>query len=222
MAAPPFLPMNLTSLCYCLAPFSSSLTILCLGGREERGKGNPRTEKGKNIPGWRKRQRLPATSIQQNPQQNLSGSEGKVQRPGRARPRAGAPPATLTQPEPATPSTTSSVRSSEAARPSGSCLGTWTMSQPKPPLAERDGAWQGEHWGQGPTASPGGPRMHAVQDATPRTRWEDRGRRGTGRKGDREKEAGLDQLPSPFPSPSPEAGCPTLPKVLCRVTAGRG
>lgn len=38
----------------------------------------------------------------------------------------------------------------------------------------------------------------------------------------REKGAGLDQLPSPFPSPSPEVGCPTLPKVLGWVTAGRG
>lgn len=137
-------------------------------GWQERGKGNLRAKKGKNIPGWRKGQGLPATSIQQNPQQNLSGSEGKVQRPGRARPRAGAaaPPATLTQPKQATPSTTSSEKSSEAARPSGSCLGTWTVSQPKPPLVERDQAWQGEQRVRSPAASlgpePGGQEMHAI------------------------------------------------------------
>lgn len=138
-------------------------------GWQERGKGNLRAKKGKNIPGWRKGQGLPATSIQQNPQQNLSGSEGKVQRPGRARPRAGAaaPPATLTQPkQAATPSTTSSEKSSEAARPSGSCLGTWTVSQPKPPLVERDRAWQGEQRVRSPAASlgpePGGQEMHAI------------------------------------------------------------
>lgn len=162
------LPVNFTTLCQCLAPFNNSLQILCLGGREEGGKGNLSKKKGENIPGWRKGQGLPATSIQQNPQQNLSGSEGKVQRPGRARPRAGAaaPPATLTQPKQATPSTTSSVKSSEAARPSGSCLGTWTVSQPKPPLVERDRAWQGEQRVQSPEASlgpgPGGQEMHAI------------------------------------------------------------
>ena len=50
-----------------------------------------------------------------------------------------------------------------------------------------------------------------------------KGQGANGKEGrQREKEAGLDQLPSPFPSPSPEVGCPTLPKVLCWVTAGRG
>lgn len=150
-------------------------------------KGNHRPEKGENIPGWRKGQGVPATSIQQKPQRNLSGSEGKVQRPGRARPRAGAPPATLTQAKPATPSTTSSVRSSKAARPSGSCLGTWTMSQPKPPQAERETGLGKESNGDKPVASPGpgpgGQEMHAVQDTAPGARWEERGWRGTGRKG---------------------------------------
>lgn len=76
-------------LCYRLAPFSNSLKILCLGWEGER-RGQSHSREGENIPGWRKGQGLPATSIQQSPQQNLSGSEGKVQRPGRARPRAGA------------------------------------------------------------------------------------------------------------------------------------
>lgn len=81
------------------------------GGTREEGR-NPTAKEGENIPGWREGQGLPATSIQQSPQQNLSGSEGKVQRPGRARPRAGAaaPAATLTQLQQATPSTTSSVK----------------------------------------------------------------------------------------------------------------
>lgn len=34
------LPVNFTTLCQCLAPFNNSLQILCLGGREEGGKGN--------------------------------------------------------------------------------------------------------------------------------------------------------------------------------------
>lgn len=60
------------------------------------------------------------------------------------------------------------------------------------------------------------------QDSTPEARWEGRGRRGIGQEGrQREKEAGSDQLPSPLPlPPSPEVGSPTLPKVLCWVTAG--
>lgn len=101
-----------------------------------------------------------------------------------------APSATLTQLKQATPSTTSSVKSSEAARPSGSCLGTWTVSQPKPPLAERAQAWQGEQRGQSPAAScgpgSGSQKMHAVLGHYPGARWEERGRRLTGRKGDRE------------------------------------
>lgn len=58
------LPVNFTTLCQCLAPFNNSLQILCLGGREEGGKGNLSKKKGENIPGWRKGQGLPATSIQ--------------------------------------------------------------------------------------------------------------------------------------------------------------
>lgn len=71
----------------------ATLQRSCVWGEtEERGVGNSTAKKkGGNIPGWRKGQGLPATSIQQSPQQDLSGSEGKVQRPGRARPRAGAP-----------------------------------------------------------------------------------------------------------------------------------
>lgn len=190
-------------------------------------KGNHRPEKGENIPGWRKGRGVPATSIQQKPQRNLSGSEGKVQRPGRARPRAGAPPATLTQAKPATPSTTSSVRSSKAARPSGSCLGTWTMSQPKPPQAER------ERRGLARRATETNPWLRLGQGLVARKcmqfrilHQEQGGRKGAGGEQEgretREKEACLDELPSSFPSPSPEVGCPTLPKVQCRVTAGRG
>lgn len=64
-----------------------------VGGMKEEGaipQQKNTTKTGGNIPGWRKGQGLPATSIQQSPEQKLSGSEGKVQRPGRARPRAGA------------------------------------------------------------------------------------------------------------------------------------
>lgn len=51
----------------------------------------------------------------------------------------------------------------------------------------------------------------------------EKGQEGTEKEGRQtEKEAGLDQLPSPSPTPSPEVGCPTLPKVLCWVTAGTG
>lgn len=191
------LPMNFTILCSCLAPFSKSGKILCLGEREE--KGQSQTKKGENIPGWRKGQGLPATSIQQNPQQNLSGSKGKVQRPGRARIRAGALPATLTQAKPATPSTTSSVRSSEAARPSGSCLGTWTMSQPKPPQAERERPGLARRaMGTKPVASPGpepgGQEINACSSGHyTRSKVGGKGQEGNRKEGRlREKEAGLD------------------------------
>lgn len=56
-----------------------------------KARGQSESRRG-NIPGWRKGPGLPPPSIQQGPQQNLSGSKGKVQRPARARPRAGAAP----------------------------------------------------------------------------------------------------------------------------------
>lgn len=65
--------------------------------------------------------------------------------------------------------------------------------------------------GTGSTAWPGWVVTKCpVQDGTSEVRWEERGRKGG------QEEAGLEQLPSPFPLPlSPEVGCPTLPKVLC-------
>lgn len=196
------------------------------GGRERRGKGNPRakTTPEEHIPGWREGQAPPAASIQQSHGRTCQAARAKYRGREEPGPGRGPPPATLTQPKPATPSTTSSVKSSKAARPSGSCLGTWTMSQPKLPLAE-PGLGK-KSTGDKPQAPCGpGPRGQEAQEL--RTlRREPGGRKGAG--GDqeggrlREKEAGSDQLPSPFPSPAPEVGCPTLPKVLCWVTAGRG
>lgn len=198
-------------------------------GEAAQERAIPEQEKGKHTR-LEKGTRTTSNVHSAEPQQNLSGSEGKVQRPGRARPRAGAaaPPATLTQPKQATPSTTSSVKRNEAARPSGSCLGTWTVSQPKPPLAERErpGLTRRAR-GTKPAAScrpgPGSQEIHAFRTHYTRSQVGGKGQEEN-RKGRRlrEKEAGLDQLPSPFPSPSPEVGCPTLPKVLCWVTAGRG
>lgn len=58
---------HFTALCQCLAPFSNCLKILVWGGREKTREGNPRAKEGENIPGWRRGQGLPATSIQQSP-----------------------------------------------------------------------------------------------------------------------------------------------------------
>lgn len=156
--------MNFTTLCQCLAPFGNSLQILCLGGKKEeraiseqkKGKTYPAGERDKDY------QRLPFSRTHSRTCQAARAKYRGREEPGPGR----GPPATLTQPKQATPSTTSSEKSSEAARPSGSCLGTWTVSQPKPPLVERDRAWQGEQRVRSPAASlgpePGGQEMHAI------------------------------------------------------------
>lgn len=151
-----------------------------------------KTKTGGNIPGWRKGQGLPATSIQQSPEQNLSGSEGKVQRyreePGPGRGLL-VPSATLTQLKQATPSTTSSMKKSAAARPSGSgnldCVATeTTTSRESPGLARRGtgteprGFLQAEAWWPGNRRSP---------RTLPRSQVGGKGPRGTGREGDRER-----------------------------------
>lgn len=102
--------------------------------------------------------------------------------------------------------------------PSGSCLGTWTVSQPKPPVAEGDRAWQGEQQGreapqlpagQGPVARKG----TQSQDTTPGARWEERGRKGRGRKADRERERGGFRSTSfSLPLPLPGSGLPRPPQ----------
>lgn len=195
-----------------------------MGGKEGERVIPERKTQAENIPGWREGQGLPATSIQQSHSRTCQAARAKYRGRESQAQGGGAPPATLTQPKQATPSTTSSVKSSRAARPGGSCLGTWTMSQPKLPLAESPGLASratGTSRGflrVGPS-EPGNAELRTLHP-------ERGGRKGAG--GDqeggrlREKEAGLDQLPSPFPSPAPEVGCPTLPKVLCWVTAGRG
>lgn len=169
-------------------------------GKEKRIRNvpRPRDKKREHIPGWRKGQRLPATSIQQSPRQNLLSSEGKVQRPGGEEPGPGrglpAQPATLTQPAQATPSTTSSVKS-EAAKLSCSCLGTWTVSQPKPPVAETG---FGKENNRDKACSFSRARAWWSRRAySSSTVYKGQGGRGAGRES--EKEAGLDQLPSPFP-----------------------
>lgn len=201
-----------------------------MGRRREEG-GNPTAEKGKTYPaGERDKdyQQLPFSRAHSRTCQAARAKYRGREEPG---PGRGLPalPATLTQPKQATPSTTSSVKNSEAARPQRllpgnlDCVATeTTTSRERPGLARRATGTKS------PTASrrpgPGGQKMHAVpgQDTDAR---EQGGRKGAGgRREGRETErgAGLDQLPSPFPSPSPEVGCPTLPKVLCWVTAGRG
>lgn len=209
---------HFTALCQCLAPFSNCLKILVWGGREKIREGNPRAKERENIPGWRRGQGLPATSIQQSPQQNLSGSEGKVQRPGRARPRAGAAGST-SHPYSAEAGGTfhhllsEKERSSQAERllPGNlDCVATeTTTSRERPALARRA-------TGQSPAApcrpGPTGQETHAVPGHYIGSKVGGQGQEGNRKKGrQREKEAGLDQLPSPFPSPSPEVGCPTLP-----------
>lgn len=166
-------------------------------------------------------QQLPSSRARAEPvrQRGQSTEAAKSQAQG-----GGAPPAALTQPQQATPSTTSSAKSSKAARPSGSCLGTWTMSQPKPPLAE-PGLGK-ESSGDEPAASRGpGPRsqeIRAAQDTTPGARWEERGRRGPGRRETKRERGGFRSTSFSLPLPLAGSGCPTLPKVLRWVTAGRG
>lgn len=139
--------------------------------------------------------------------------------PGRGLPALAA---TLTQPKQATPSTTSSVKNSEAARPERllpgnlDCVATETT-----PLAERDRAGQGEQQGQ--KASPRLPagqglaarKCTQARGTTPGARWEERGRKGTGRKGDGETERGGFRSTSfslPLPLPLPGSGLPHPPQ----------
>lgn len=213
--------------CLFTLPMTSTtvLAILqraCVGWEGKKRKGQSRSKKKKKRErktypaGERDKdcQQLPSSRATAEPvrQRGQSTEAGKSQAQG-----GGAPPATLTQPKQATPSTTSSVKSSKAARPSGSCLGTWTMSQPKLPLAESPGL-ASRAAGTSPWLLAGQALVARKYIQLRTLHQEQGGRKGAG--GDqeggrlREKEAGLDQLPSPFPSPSPEVAAPPSPRCF--------
>lgn len=200
------------------------------GGRDERGGGNSTAKKTKQKQGAtypagerdKDSQRLPFSRAQSRTCQAARAKYRGREEPGPGRGLL-APPATLTQLKQATPSTTSSMKKSAAARPSGSgnpdCVATeTTTSRESPGLARRGTGTEPRGFVQAGAWGPGSPRSPRT---LPRSQVGGKGPEGNGKGGrQREKEAGLDPLPPP--SPSPEVGCPTLPKVLCWVTAGRG
>lgn len=81
------------------------------------------------------------------------------------------------------------MKKSAAARPSGSgnldCVATeTTTSRDSPGLARRGTGTEPRGFLQ---AGAGGQETHAVLGHCPGARWEERGPRGTGREGDRER-----------------------------------
>lgn len=156
-----------------------------MGGKEGERVIPERKTQAENIPGWREGQGLPATSLQQSHSRTCQAARAKYRGRESQAQGGGAPPATLTQPKQATPSTTSSVKSSRAARPGGSCLGTWTMSQPKLPLAESPGLASRAR-GQAEASCGSGPRSQEMQSSGHYTRSEagGKGQEGTRKEGD--------------------------------------
>lgn len=191
-----------------------------MGGRREEG-DNPTAEKGKTYPtGERDKdyQQLPFSRAQSRTCQAARAKYRGREEPG---PGRGLPalPATLTQPKQATPSTTSSVKNSEAARPERllpgnlDCVATETTTS-----GERPGLARRATGTKSPTASrrpgPGGQKMHAVPGLdTTGSKVGGKGRRGTGKKGGRERErGGFSSTSFSLPLPLPGSGLPHPPQ----------
>lgn len=170
------------------------------GGRDERGGGNSTAKKTKQKQGAtypagerdKDSQRLPFSRAQsrtcQAARAKYRGRE-ELCGPGRG---LLAPPATLTQLKQATPSTTSSMKKSAAARPSGSgnpdCVATeTTTSRESPGLARRGTGTEPRGFVQAGAWGPGSPRQSS--DTTQEPGGGKGPLRGTGRR-ETERERG--------------------------------
>lgn len=152
--------------------------------------GNPTAEKGKTYPAGERDKdyrQLPFSGAHSRTCQAARAKYRGREEPG---PGRGLPalPATLTQPKQATPSTTSSVKNSEAARPEQllpgnlDCVATeTTSSRGRPGLARRATGTKS------PTASrrpgPGGQKMHAVPGHYTGSKVGGKGQEGKGKEG---------------------------------------
>lgn len=199
-----------------------------MGGRERRGKDNLGAKKKKreeNIPGWRKGQGLPATSIQQSHSRTCQAARAKYrgrEEPGPGRGRSASHPYSAEAGDTFHHLLSEKQQSSQAQRllPGNlDYVATETTTSREPRLGKQSSRDK-------PLAScrpgPRSQEIHPAQDTTPGARWEERGRRGPGRRETKRERGGFRSTSFSLPLPLAGSGCPTLPKVLCWVTAGRG
>lgn len=200
--------------CQRLAPSSTSSRSR-LGGRERRGKGNPRA---KNTSGKHTRlergTRTTSNFHPAEPQQNLSGSEGKVQRPGEPGPGRGR---SASHPYSAEAGDTfhhllsEKQQSSQARRllPGNlDYVATETTTSREPGPGKQSN-------GDKPRLLAGralGARKCRAQDTTPGARREERGRRGPGRRETKRERGGFRSTSFSLPLPRAGSGLPHPPQ----------